>query len=80
MDFCVHISLFLMVDNAITLFNYFFRDFRGLRDFRNFRGFDLADFRNLIMKNPLKNKAFEESSKSKGVFRTHASIYDGAFL
>ena len=27
------------------------------------------------MKNPLKNKTFEESSKSKGVFRTHASIY-----
>ena len=32
------------------------------------------------MKNPLKNKTFEESSKSRGVFRTHASIYDGAFL
>ena len=36
MDFCVHISLFLVVDNAITLFNCFFRNFRG------FRGFDLA--------------------------------------
>ena len=32
------------------------------------------------MKNPLKNKTFEESLKSRGVFRTHASIYDGAFL
>ena len=32
------------------------------------------------MKNTLKNKTFEESSKSRGVFRTHASIYDGAFL
>ena len=29
MDFCVYISLFLVVDNAVTLFNYFFRDFRG---------------------------------------------------
>ena len=27
-----------------------------------------------------KNKAFEESSKCRGVFRTNASIYDGAFL
>ena len=25
-------------------------------------------------------KTFEESSKSRDVFRTHASIYDGAFL
>ena len=25
-------------------------------------------------------KTFGESSKSRGVFRTHASIYDGAFL
>ena len=31
------------------------------------------------MKNPF-NKAFEESSKSRGVFRTHARIYDGAFV
>ena len=31
------------------------------------------------MKNPLKNKTFEESSKSRVVFRTHASIYDGVF-
>ena len=30
-----------------------------------------------LMKNPLK-KTFEESSKSRGVFITHASIYDGA--
>ena len=28
----------------------------------------------------LKNKTFEESSKSRRVFRTHASIYNGAFL
>ena len=32
------------------------------------------------MKNTLKNKTFEESSKSRGVFRTHASIYNGTFL
>ena len=44
MDFCVYISLFLVVDNAITLFNYFFRDFRGFIDFRDFRDFDLANF------------------------------------
>ena len=42
MDFCVYISLFLVVDNAITLFNYLFHDFRGFCDFRDFRGFDLA--------------------------------------
>ena len=40
----------------------------------------LNRFQELIMKDPLKNKTFEESSKSRGVFRTHASIYDGAFL
>ena len=43
MDFCVYISLFLVVDNAITLFNCFFRDFCGFLDFRGFRGFDLAN-------------------------------------
>ena len=26
-----------------------------------------SDFRNLIMKNPFKNKRFEETSKSRGV-------------
>ena len=36
MDFWVYISLFSVVDNTITLFNYFFGDFR------DFRGFDLA--------------------------------------
>ena len=42
MDFCVCISSFLLVDNAMTWFNYFFRDFRGFRDFCDLRGFDLA--------------------------------------
>ena len=28
----------------------------------------------------LKNKTFAESPKSRSVFRTHAGIYDGAFL
>ena len=32
------------------------------------------------MKNTLKNKTFGEFSKSRGVFRIHADIYDGAFL
>ena len=27
-----------------------------------------------------RNKTFEESSKSRGIFRTQARIYDGAFL
>ena len=45
MDFCVNISLFSVVDNTITLFNFLFCDFRGFRDFRDFRGFDLAAFR-----------------------------------
>ena len=27
-----------------------------------------------------RNKTFKESSKSRGVLRTQASIYDGAFL
>ena len=31
------------------------------------------------MENSFKNKTFEESSKCRGVFRTHATIYDGAF-
>ena len=43
MDFCVCVSLFLVVDNAITLFNYFLCDFRGFRDIRDFRGLDLAN-------------------------------------
>ena len=42
MDFYVCISSFLLVDNAITWFNYFFRDFRGFGDFCDLRGFDLA--------------------------------------
>ena len=32
-------------------------------------------------KTPLKNESFEEPSiKSRGIFRTQASIYDGAIL
>ena len=45
MDFCVYISLFSVVDNTITLFNCFFRDFRGFRHFRDFWVFDLAALR-----------------------------------
>ena len=36
MDFCVHISLFVVAYNVITLFKCFFRDFCGFRDFRGF--------------------------------------------
>ena len=36
MDFLYLCLYFLVVDNAITLFNCFFRDFRGSRDFRVF--------------------------------------------
>ena len=32
------------------------------------------------MENFLKNKMFEESSKSRAVFGTDASMYNGAFL
>ena len=40
MGFVYVFLYFVVVDNAITLFNYFFRDFRGFRDFRVF---DLAE-------------------------------------
>ena len=36
MGFVYLFLYFVVVDNAITLFNYFFRDFRGFRDFRVF--------------------------------------------
>ena len=39
MDFCVYISLFSVVDNTVTLFTCFFRDFR------DFPCFDLAAVR-----------------------------------
>ena len=44
MDFCAYSSLVLVVDNAVTLLNWFFRDFRGFREFRDFRGLDLTLF------------------------------------
>ena len=56
MDFCVYISLFLVADNPVILFNYFFRDFRGFRDFRDFRSFDLAQIFAVISSTPLINK------------------------
>ena len=37
---------FVVADNAITLFNCFFRDFRGFRDFRVF---DLAYSKVLLL-------------------------------
>ena len=36
-------------------------------------------FKSLILHSK-SNEMFEESSKSRGVFKTQASIYDGAFL
>ena len=42
MDFYVYISLLTVVDNTITLFNCFFRDFCGFCDFRDFWGVNLA--------------------------------------
>ena len=41
---------------------------------------EITNLRNLIVQNSLKNKTFKESSKCRGVFRTQASICDGAFL
>ena len=41
MGFVYLFLYFVVVDNAITLFNCFFRDFRGFRDFRVF---DLASY------------------------------------
>ena len=38
---------------------------------------EITGFKNLAT---LKNRTFKESSKSRAVFRTQASIYDGAFL
>ena len=36
MDFCGYIPLFFVVDNAITLLNWFFHEFRGFRELRGF--------------------------------------------
>ena len=40
---------------------------------------ELTDFKNLRCKILQRNKTFKESSKSRNVFRTQASIYNGAF-
>ena len=45
--------------------------FDELREVKYFK--EIADFKSLI-------KTFEELSKSRGVFRTQVSIYDGAFF
>ena len=41
--------------------------------------FKNAFFTEHLQANASKNKTFEESSKSRGVFTTRVSIYDGAF-
>ena len=40
----------------------------------------LNRFQESCNKKYFKNKTFGESSKSRGVFETHANIYNGAFL
>ena len=42
MGFVYLFLYFVVIDNAITLFNCSLGDFRGLRWFRDFRIFDLA--------------------------------------
>ena len=50
--------------------------FNELKEVKHFK--EIADFKNLILYNTL-NKTFKDSSKSRSVFRTQTSIYDGAF-
>ena len=52
--------------------------FGELKELKYFK--EITDFKNLIMQNTEKSKTFEESSKSRGVFRTQVSIYDGVSL
>ena len=57
MNFCVCISSFLLVDNAITWFNYFFRDFRGFDlvvEFLRKSFFIFKSKENLFLNNPLR--------------------------
>ena len=57
------------------MFNSMFDELKKVKHFN-----EIANLRNLIVQNSLKNKTFKESSKCRGVFRTQASICDGAFL
>ena len=52
--------------------------FDELKELKYFK--EITDFKSFMCKTILKNKTFEDPSKSRGVFRTQASIYDGAFL
>ena len=54
------------------MFNSMFDELKEVKYFK-----EITDSKGLIM---WRNKTFKESSKSWGVFRTQASIYDGAFL
>ena len=56
MGFVYLFLYFVVVDNAITLFNCFFRDFRGFRDFRVF---DLAIFKSNYFEEHLRTAASE---------------------
>ena len=52
--------------------------FDELKEVKYFK--ETTHIKRLIMLNNLKNKTFDKSSKSRGVFRTQRSIYDGAFF
>ena len=52
--------------------------FDELKKVKNFK--ETNDFKILWRKILQRSKIFEESSKSRGVFRTKASIYDGVFF
>ena len=56
MGFVYLFLYFVVVDNVITLFNCFFRDFRGFRDFRVF---DLAIFKSKYFEEHLRTAASE---------------------
>ena len=49
MGFVCLFLYFAVVDNAIILFNCFFRNFRNFRGFHDFRVFDLGGFHNFII-------------------------------
>ena len=57
------------------MFNSMFDELKEVKYFK-----EIIDFKNLKCKILWRKKAFKDSSKSRGVFRTQGNIYDGAFL
>ena len=51
--------------------------FDELKEVNSFK--EKTGFKNFILESTLMNR-LKQSSKRRGVFRTQASIYDGAFL